>query len=579
MTDVQRRRAFVFLVSLIPAYLLIPHILHSWVNIPYWDDWKTPGRQLWLLSEGKLTLGELFSQHNESRPFFPRLVLISLDWFGWDVRKAMTAIFLMICLASFLLARLAGRLRGMSVPENCVLLLLINAFLFWPNSQIWTFENTFIMVWPPVILLSALLVNLSGFPLRRKVLLNSLLATISTYSWANGMLLWFFALPLPGALFLCRPFRDAQEKKEAWWYLFYAVAGAVNLGFYFHDFERGSLSWDIPRVLDYFFTWLGGFFGNFPQAMLYGRCALAAYVVLAGTYVYGAARRRDFTEGYPWLALGVYAMASGMLTSMGRVKLGPEQAMSPRYTAVSGYLYISLIGLGFLLWRAARACWEPKKTNILRFCAGAVAGLLLPVYINGYQRGLVFMEEVSALRRTVLSSWQWSAVTPGKAGLTLVCCYPHFEDWGAALESHHILRVKRWPAETSANWNFNVTATGNSSGVFDACYIVPGVNRLVVEGWSKSLRRDGPADYVLVTFSEKGGAPRPYAVIPADTRIRSDVAAALKSKKMLRSGFRQDFNTGTLPAGQVTLAAWAVDMKSNTIAPLPNTFTLDVKRD
>src|ERR1700677_1467416 len=110
--------AALLLFSLVPAIALVPRILHSWVNIPYWDDWITPGNQLLKLLLEKLTIGELFSPHNQSRPFFLCLVLIPADWWGWDSRKAMSAIFLMVCAASFLLFRLLGRLRCLTMFEK-----------------------------------------------------------------------------------------------------------------------------------------------------------------------------------------------------------------------------------------------------------------------------------------------------------------------------------------------------------------------------------------------------------------------------------------------------------------------------
>jgi len=564
------------LVSLVPAFILIPHILHTWVGIPYWDDWGSPGHQLLLLSKGELSIMELFSPHNQSRPFFPRLVWIPLDWFGWDVRKAMVAIFLMVCVASVLLRRLVGKPGGITALEKLAVLLLMNAVLFWPNSEIWTFENTFMMVWPPVMLLGALHVNLSGASFRRKVLLNSLLATVGTYSWANGMLLWIFALPLPGTVFLCRGFPKAGGKEGAKWYLFYALACAISMAFYFHNLGRTSLSWNIPRVMEYFFTWLGGFFGDYQQAAFLGCCVFFAYAALAGSWFHIARKRRDFTGGYPWLILGNYAVASGILTAMGRVKLGLQQAMSPRYTEMSGYLYIAIIGLGYLVWRHARANRSPGKVQFRGFAAGVMVGLFVPVVVNGYASGFELMKEIQRLRKTVLDAWQWSKVMPDNAGLTLLFPSRDAGKCAVALENNHVLRVKRWEPGVAANWNFNQAATvDNRNGVLDICNIEPGVNRFVVEGWSRLPGREGPADYVLITVCGTDGVTRPFLMLPADNRMRPDVAAALKDERMSSSGFRQDVAAKTLPAGKLTITAWAVDMEHGTISPIASPRVLE----
>lgn len=578
LPSVRRYRIAIFLLTLIPAFVLIPHILHTWVGIPFWDDWGTPGRQLYLMSLGKLSIKELFSMHNESRPFFPRLVFISLDWFGWDPRKAIAAIFLMVCTASCLLYRLLGKLHAMAASEMLAVLLLMNAVLFWPISEIWTFENTFMMVWPPVMLLAALNVNLSDITFRRKVIFNSLLATVSTYSWANGMQLWLFALPLPGIFLRLQGFSSAGEKREARWYLAYALVCAINLTCYFHDYKHGSLSWNVPLVMRYFFTWIGAFFGDFEMAFRYGLCVFIAYVMLAGTYSYVALRRRDYTAGYPWLILGSYGVASGVLTSMGRAEFGLGQAMSPRYTAVSGYLYIAIIGLGYLVWRTAADEWMRKKIHFLQFVAWFAAGLLMLVVTNGYSRGFALMEEISTIHRTALIAWQWSRVIPNGAGLTLLCWDPEIvEERGAALERNHVLKVKRWGPEIAAKWSYKETAANSGNGALDICKIGPDGNKFAVEGWAGLPGRNSPADYVLVTVCEEGGVPHPWLVLPADTRERPDVMAALKSKEMLHSGFHQEIATSALPAGKLTVAAWAVDMKLGSISPLANTFVVEAR--
>lgn len=564
------------LVSLLPAFVLVPHVLRTWEAFPYYDDWITPGRELLALTQGRLTIGKLFLPHNESRPFFPRLVLILLDRSRWDARKGIAASFLMVCLASLLLRRLLGKLRGVTAPGKLVMLLLVNAVLFWPNSEIWSYADTFMMVWPPAMLLCALLVNLSGAPLRKKVLLNSLFATVATYSWSNGMLLWVFAFPLPGAVLVLKGFRGAGEKREARWYLFYALACAINLGFYFHDFKHGVLSWDLPRDLDYFFTWLGAFFGDFQQAKFLGRCVFAAYAALAGSYMYIAGRRRDFTDGYPWLISGFYSIASGILTSMGRAGLGMEQAMSPRYTEVSGYTYIAIAGLGCLAWRFMREEWSSKRMLYARFAAGAMAGLLMPVVIVGYQRGFAVLDETNILHRSIRCSWQWSEVIPRPPDLYFLHPSSGNDEETEALGNSGLLKAKRWEPGVAANWNFEQTAVDNRNGILDICTVLPGANRLLVEGWSRLPGRSGPADYVLVTVSRDDAAPSPFLMLPPYGESRPDVASAFKDKGMLHSGFRKEVDANALPPGRrVTVRAWAVDMERGTVSPLANSFVLE----
>ena len=58
-------------VAIIPAGLMWYWVSTNWVPLPFWDEWHTPGSQFESWFRGTLTLKEMFSQHNESRNFFP----------------------------------------------------------------------------------------------------------------------------------------------------------------------------------------------------------------------------------------------------------------------------------------------------------------------------------------------------------------------------------------------------------------------------------------------------------------------------------------------------------------------------
>src|SRR5450432_3047355 len=112
------RRGFamagLFCLGLLPIVLMAHYVVSNWIPIPFMDEWHTPASQFESWCRGTLTLGELFSQHNESRKFFPRLLYFALAMIpgGWDVRKEMTVFFLQVCLFSVLLWRLLRRTPG-----------------------------------------------------------------------------------------------------------------------------------------------------------------------------------------------------------------------------------------------------------------------------------------------------------------------------------------------------------------------------------------------------------------------------------------------------------------------------------
>jgi len=573
-----------FLVSLVPAMILFPWIVHVWVDVPFHDDWGTPGHQLVLLCQGKFALGQMFAQHNESRPFFPRLIFIPLAWFGgWDVRRVMCATFAMVCVVSLLLHGLVRRLPAVKRGGILAMSLVMNLVLFWPNSEIWTYANAFMLVWPPVALLYALHVNLSGMSLREKVLWNSLLATVATWSWSNGMVLWLLAVPVPGAALLMQTGGGEQDKKRMRWYAVYAAAGIANLLFYFHGYRRPSdsppFSWDPVKLARYFFTWAGAFFGDEKKALCLGVVVSLLFLALACVCLGLAFKKRDFTGSYPWLALGLYAVASGAVASMGRSGFGESQAMSPRYTAASGYLYIAVAGLGWLAWSSLCERFSPDRrllTPLLRIIP-VIAGLLcIPQVFQSYWNGRQTLKNIGEHRKAFLTAWQWSKALPGNPALALLL--PNtgiLNAFGSELESHHILRLIRWEPGIMAHWSYNGKATDTSNGVFSGCAVVAG-EWLAVSGWSSQRDGTGAADYVLLTVCEAGSVPHPWTMLPTDLDS-ADVSTALKNERMTHSAFRTVLPMEGLPKGRLTVAAWAVDVKQGAIRPLARTFAVEVR--
>src|SRR5437667_10356614 len=161
-------------LGLLPMMLMMYHVRSNWIPIPFWDEWSTPGSQFESWCRGTLTLGELFSQHNESRKFFPRLLYFALAMIGgWDVRKEMTVFFLGVCLLSVLLWRLLRQTLG-STPLAALTTWAAMMFLCFSPVQ---FENFLsgIQLEPLLVGIAVVMVavvNLSTLSFRSKPLTN-----------------------------------------------------------------------------------------------------------------------------------------------------------------------------------------------------------------------------------------------------------------------------------------------------------------------------------------------------------------------------------------------------------------------
>src|SRR5262245_50511696 len=221
-------RAFAVLVllilSVLPVLLMWHWVSRNWVPIPTWDEWDTPGRQFALWCRGTLTITELFSQHNESRKFFPRLLYFALASLGgWDVRKEMRLLFILVCSLCVLLLFLLRRTPGANPISTFLVWGLMVSLCFAPVQV----ENFLYGIqgeafFPGTAVVAAAALNVSRFSFRAKALGNLGLAFIANYTFANGMLVWALAWPLPA--------RDEPTSRgcRIRWSALYLIVGAIS---------------------------------------------------------------------------------------------------------------------------------------------------------------------------------------------------------------------------------------------------------------------------------------------------------------------------------------------------------------
>src|SRR5436305_1563087 len=178
------RTLLLFALCFLPALVAFHVMWTHWVAVPFCDEWDTPGKQLASYYRGTLTFAELFSQHNEHRLLFPRLVWLPIAILtgAWDVRHEMMLTFCFVSAASVSLYRLL-RFSDLPIGARILAFGLMNLLLFSPRQY-----ESFLtgaqgqMFVPTFSLLFALLINLLRIPLRTKTILNAALALIGTYS-------------------------------------------------------------------------------------------------------------------------------------------------------------------------------------------------------------------------------------------------------------------------------------------------------------------------------------------------------------------------------------------------------------
>lgn len=155
-------------------------------NVPYWDDWLYVPV---LTGHQPLSLGFLWSLHNEHRIPLPRLVYLAVFHLsGGDFRAVMLASTAALSGAVALLMRAAARARGSTAWTDAFLPLL----LLHPAHEgnlLWAFDLVFVLPVALGLLALATLVNVEGELTRREVLTIGTAAVLMQLCSAPGLVL------------------------------------------------------------------------------------------------------------------------------------------------------------------------------------------------------------------------------------------------------------------------------------------------------------------------------------------------------------------------------------------------------
>jgi len=570
------------LVGCLPALLMWHWISTNWVPIPTWDEWHTPGTQFASWCRGTLTIRELFSLHNESRKFFPRLLYFALAALGgWDVRKEMRLLFVLVCTLCVLILLLLRRTSGATLVSTFLAWALMVSLCFAPvqvENFLYGIQGEPFFVGTAVV--AAAVLNLSPVLFRTKVLGNAILAFTATYTSANGMLVWALAWPLAAIN------ESTPRRSRIRWYVMYAVAGIISIGCYFIGYHRPSYHPELASVirsfwelLHYVVLWIGRYFASdFGDPLILGIIALLFFAGAVGFAFEAIRRQGDWRTFYPWLLLGAYACATGAITAVGRLGFGVRQALDTRYVVFSVFFYIALVGLYFAIYCSRIRTGSPAlRASFLTNAVWTVACFAL-LWASSYKKNLGVLAENHKYRAHLLHTLEWIEPIPDNPDLALIFPYVGaLKDWVALLEKNRILRLPFVHGPLASAVQKSPPPSNDSHGQIETCDLDPN-GALRVAGWGWLPERNRRADCVVIGFEDGAGIFKPITVI--ETGIaRRDLYKAQHNPYIFRAGFAHDVKAANFPGGDVDVKGWAIDLRAQKAWPLASSVRLELKSD
>lgn len=354
-------------------HLLTPLFFAS----PFQDQWATVGEYRRVLDDG-LSLPFLFSQHNEHRLIFPRLVLLADLHFFAGSNAFSRAVTLAGLLAGAgllgLVAWRGGRGATTALAAGLAGALMLST-LHWQNI-VWAFQVQFVWVFVAGAWAAYLFFRAVDDPARtRWGLVGAALSflVVATFCMANGLVAGWSMLGV--AVVTRRPLKPV---------LVLAAACLALTLLYFHGYQSVGGHSDPTLVLQkpkefvyYVAMYLGSLGGEWSprRAFLFGLVGLAASAAAALWVLAGRERR---PEGLALVAILGFVVATALVTGVGRLSFGIYQALSPRYFTPSCLFWASLV----VFWglQVQKAPWTAA-----RWAAGGVllAGAVALVQLQG----------------------------------------------------------------------------------------------------------------------------------------------------------------------------------------------------
>ena len=563
------------LVALFPIMVTLLIFRRNWTSVPYEDDWYTPGAQIISFLQGNLQFADLFRQHNESRLLFPNLcnLLLVAVTGRWDSKDTIVLTFGLACVGSFLLLILLLRTTTLPLLARLWAWSVLNAVLFCPAE----YENFlwgifFVSLTPGVALLAATLVNLSDLRFVWKVIINSILAFVATYSFANGMLLWLLAVPL-------RVVRQSAGTKSntrnsIGWYAVYLLFGLVAVTLYFRNFTHPA---QLPHfttsissavsLLHFLLLWLGNVFApTKAEALFCGSVSLAAFAVLTVVAIKTARRQGQFWRFYPWLTIAGYSLISGAIVAFGRLGLGLGTAFASRYSVVSVFFYIGLAGLAVSLhdqWIADSYASGFRGV----FARGLVIGLFAGIWLSGFSSHLIRARLVRQERQALALAVRWIPAIPDNPDLALSKVPPKVVvEKASALSKYDALRP-RFVSQPLVSMVRQVPSDADSPAGSLTTARFGDDHRLLLTGMAWLPYRNARADCVVVGYVSAEHSFTPFTVFKP-TYNEESIKSRFDIKHLPPNGFAASVDSQNLPVGDCVLRAWAVDLRAERMLPL-----------
>lgn len=551
------------IIYFLPVALVFWFMNTFYVNVPFWDEWSLiPFFEK--IANGSANFADFFSQHNEHRMLFPKMIFTALS-FPFDLNLYIYIFFsLSIVVLTFISIHKITNLG--IVNENKYtshIFNILNCFFLFSLIQyenwLWGFQIAWFFINACVVISVVILVIAKKLNPNIRFLLSGLCCVIASFSSAHGLLSWLALIP---SVLSIEGNTNKKIKRLGIWMALFIVCFIIYTIGYQKPGHHPDILFFLKHPLisgGYILTIIG-----FPLGTSLLLSQLIGLFILLSFSFFNFYCLRNYKSEFtlyavPWLSIGWFATLFAGMTTVGRSGFGVEQAMASRYTSVLILLSISCVNLYRLF-----ISHNIKDISITKIYVIPIriflSSILIIFFISSNSHAIAEAHNISLSRRTgktcleVVKFLDQSFNDLSNSCLNLL--YPNaarlkdyakklekigfrefpknivFQD--AALKSHGYIDI---PRKTEKLLTFSKNDT------------------LKIVGWAILPEKKQQPNVVLISYDNQNSF-----FSSGNVRLdRPDVAKAFNSSLYRKSGWEANVSLKTIPLGEHFIKVWVYD--------------------
>ena len=556
--------------------MLIWFVLNYSINVPIGDHYALIGL-FEKVSQGTANFEDFFTQHNEHRIVFPKIIFAILAFTSnWNVKFEAYLSILITIFSFYLIYKISGASQDYNKSKLFHLFNIVTCFFIFSLSQVanwvWGFQLAWFLVNTCVILAVFFLTVPKNLSPKIRLFMSALCCLIASFSLAHGLFSWLAIIPSVLSV-------NGNVKRRKMRLLLWGILFIFCCFIYSIDYQKPLSSSGIFLVFKnpltaiiFFLKLLGNPIINNHATPIIGFFILSSFIFFNTHFITNY--RSEFSRhAAPWISIGWFTIIFSLITTVGRVGFGIDYAASSKYTTVTILLIISCLQMWRLLISFPLRWSIKMPTKFSYFAAGILISLplynytnIIPlwqleteVYRNSAKTCLevIYYLDESLLQQSILSNCFWFL-------------YGHhwsienFRDYAQSLEK---LGFRDFPQDLKFIAEPSKIA-GNIDLPSQTAQPLTLSNKatLTINGWAMPIEDSQLPKVVLFSY----GKNQSFFASAFVTVEKPDVAEYYNLSRSSKIGWGTNISLKSLPLGDNIIKAWVYEQKYKQFVKLNN---------